>query len=417
MSTLQIDKKLKPTRIEYKEGIKMKIKLKQFSAIIAAMASLFTHQNTTASTAKKASDKEIPKKLLLHYAFDEKSGATVADCVNQHDATSTNTDSAWKPKAGYFDGAYDLTKNKITLPVEPFNTLEDSATLSFWLKGGSLNVQNKIINGVNGLGTHGREMQVTLPYFNAKCYADWAANNKSEKGIGTYNRVSIVPRPVEVSDNQWHHWVFTKNGVTGDFKIYLDKNVVGSTTGAHNKFGTFTEVTLGNRTVGLIDNLKLFNYALTATEVKKLDTIEFIQKDITTVGHIRGSVPEKISAKEVINGKIKLRWYDKGGFFSLLKPKYSESFLIVSLKLKPGYSLSKLDYSFKGKSTTYPCLSVSSGRGFGVNLNEVKAGKRRIPVRMIFRIKKGDCIGSLTFNLNTTLNIPDLKITLKKKGN
>lgn len=358
--------------------------------------------------------KKTPKKLLLHYTFDETSGTKVGDTVNGYDGTVAKSDSAWKSNAGVFGGSYDLTGKTITVPVKPFNALEGSATLSFWLKGTGSNTSNVIINGLNGLGGNGREMQIALPHSNSNCYIDWAANNTNDS---KYERITIKPKPSEVSDNQWHHWVFTKNAATGDFKAYLDKKIIGSITGGHNLFGTFTTVSIGNRTAGLIDNFKLFNYELNTKEVEELDktTKASVYENIKSEGEIRGSVHGKLKVKEVSDGKVKLRWYNKEGFFSSLKAGYNKSFMIITLTLKPGYSLSKYDYSFKGKNDTYPCLSVSSGRGFGVKLSEVKADKKNLPLRMIFRIKKGDSIGTLTYNLNTTINVPNVKITAGKK--
>jgi hypothetical protein len=126
---------------------------------------------------------------------------------------------------------------------------------------------------------------------------------------------------------------------------------------------------------------------------------------------IRGASSTGFKAQLFSRGKGKLRWYDKNNFFTLLKCKPNEAFLVITLKLKRGYTLSKSDYVFKTKKKTYPCLSVSAGRGFGVNLQEVESKKKLTPVRMIYKIAKGDCNGELVFNLNSTIAFPSIEIT------
>ena len=354
--------------------------------------------------------KAIPKKLLLHYKFDETSGTTVTDSVENNDAKAPNNDSAWQPSAGVFGGAYNLTGEAITIPIKPFDSIDEAVTLSFWLKGSSNNTHNQIFQGLNSNGFQGREIFVHLPHRNGNIFMDFGSNGQS--GSATYDRIQLGT-PSSVNDNTWHHWVFTKDVSAEKMAIYLDSVLILAGDQKKTPFGSFVTVSVGDGAKGLIDNLKVFNYALTAAEVKILDKIVILP--IVTKGTIRGSVPTKTNVKEVIDNKTKLRWYDKNNYFSLLKLKNAKSLLIVDLILKPGYSLSKHDYTFKGKSATYPCLSVSSGRGFGVNMTEVKAQKKNLPVKMLFEIKKGDSKGDLVFNFKTSLKVPDVKIMVEKK--
>ncbi|MCK5834887.1 MAG: hypothetical protein KAG98_04040, partial [Lentisphaeria bacterium] len=213
----------------------------------------------------------VTKGLLLHYTFDESTGTVVGDSIapGVNDATAPAEDAAWMPTGGKFNGAYELTGRNIIAPLAPFNNLTTAATISFWMKGTAANTNNKIINGLNSTGGDGREMQIALPYgVNSNCYFDWTG-----AGLAAYDRVDLSPKPVEVSDDQWHHWVATKDSATGNFIIYMDSNEIKRATAQTKNFGTFTEMTFGNGTQGLIDNLKLFDYALSADEVKKLDSL------------------------------------------------------------------------------------------------------------------------------------------------
>ena len=207
-----------------------------------------------------------PKVLILHYTFDETSGTTVTDSIGANNITTATT-TKWNSD-GVFGGAYDLTDNNLTLvPLDPFNTLTTVATVSFWLKGATSNTNNTIVKGLKGSN---QVINIHLPYSDGNVYVDLGTDDTTTVG----DRVSFS-QPTAVNDNQWHHWVMTKDSVSGDLKVYLDKAPV-TVTGSgslHNNFVDLTEMTFGNDTNGLIDNFKLFNYAMTAAEVTALDAL------------------------------------------------------------------------------------------------------------------------------------------------
>jgi hypothetical protein len=101
--------------------------------------------------------------------------------------------------------------------------------------------------------------------YNDKVYMQWCAN-----GGTSYDEISKASSGLE-NDNTWHHWVFTKDSTTGEMKIYVDNVQWLSGSGKTKTFGTFASMLIGNGTKGLLDNLQLFNYALTEDEITSLE--------------------------------------------------------------------------------------------------------------------------------------------------
>jgi hypothetical protein len=158
---------------------------------------------------------------------------------------------------------------------------------------------------------------------------------------------------------------------------------------------------LSQQAIGEVNNSKINNP--TKSSQSKVNS--------TPLNYIRGATTTGFKAELFFTGKSKLRWYDKDDYITLMKCGQDEAFLVISLNLKRGYTLSKDDYVFKTKTKTYPCLSVSSGRGFGVKFTEVEAKDNQTPVRMVYKIIKEDRTGELVFKLNSTISIPSIKIT------
>jgi len=263
----------------------------------------------------------------------------------------------------------------------------------------------------------------------------------------------------KVNDGLWHHIAIVKEGKS--LKLYIDGSLVKSITKDDNPVDSIHGLsnnkpfmigqsqTEHNLFVGSMKDFRLYqwkvgapkniitdadilaikndinrSYTIANTELilevrkttKKLETPK--SKEIgtfATEGTIRGAVKNTIQIEHISTKNTKIRWYDKDGFFSILECKPTEAYIIVKLTLKPGYSLSKYDYSFHGKSEVYPCLSVSSGRGFGVNLTTFKASKTNQPVKMLYKVKQGDVEGELVFNLNSTLKFPTVTIKEEPK--
>lgn len=134
----------------------------------------------------------------------------------------------------------------------------------------------------------------TAPYFQFVCRID--NNGKLQYRIGnSSSSIFNVISTTTIRDNSWHHFVGTYNGST--LKIYIDgvlENTASAngnlyTTGNKTSIGGVIDVTSGseiinNNFLGNIDELSIYNVALT-------------QSDVTTIWN--NGVPSDISS---ING-------------------------------------------------------------------------------------------------------------------
>src|SRR4029078_9953846 len=80
--------------------------------------------------------------------------------------------------------------------------------------------------------------------------------------------------------NSWTHVAMTFDSANGQYVIYVNGQVVASTTSAGAIFGTDRNVLIGSedsyigrRFDGLIDELEIFNRALTAAEIQAIFSV------------------------------------------------------------------------------------------------------------------------------------------------
>ena len=234
------------------------------------------------------------------------------------------------------------------------------------------------------------------------------------EGTGNHSDVMYTFTPLTVLDD---HYTISpgktlKANVTNNDR-WLGK--VNTIIAKQAKYGTVTLNANGSFTYiansSTSPKIDQFVYRLNGrTATVTLTPNALGQVHLKTEGTIRGATSSKIKVEEVVDQKQKLRWYDKNNYFTTLKCNSNESFLIVSFQLKPGYSLSMYDYDFKTTKKTYHCLSVSTKRGFGVNLKMTVSNKKNTTVKMLYKITKGDVKGKLVFQLNSTIAVPFVSI-------
>ena len=81
-----------------------------------------------------------------------------------------------------------------------------------------------------------------------------------------------------LNDNQWHHYCITGSGAAGNFIVYIDGSsstqTGGSTaaslsTDSNNNIGRIKFGASARPFTGLIDEVAIFNYALTPRQIKE----------------------------------------------------------------------------------------------------------------------------------------------------
>ncbi|MFC7339147.1 LamG-like jellyroll fold domain-containing protein [Haloferula chungangensis] len=200
------------------------------------------------------------KQLVAHWTLDEIDGATIPDSSgNKHSATLVSG----TPVCGVKGGAIDFTgsSDSITLPATAFAEINEEITISFWAYGDTTQPRSdSIFYAVNGSS---RALNIHLPWSDSKVY--WDAGNTTG-----YDRISKAATNPEIKD-QWNHWAFSKNAITGLMQIHLNGEPWSSDTGKNRLMGGITAATLGSQISGLgyegmIDDVKLYNYAMSDAE-------------------------------------------------------------------------------------------------------------------------------------------------------
>lgn len=111
-------------------------------------------------------------------------------------------------------------------------------------------------------------MQLYLPHTNGRVIWDVGSVG------GVYNRTSKLS--TEAYDDTWHHWVFTKDTTLGTMEVYLDGQLWDQKTSQTLPISPITTAYLGcaaprsGNFLGTIDDLQIYNYVLSATEVTDL---------------------------------------------------------------------------------------------------------------------------------------------------
>lgn len=157
---------------------------------------------------------------------------------------------------------------EIDVPVDPFSTITDEVTISFWSYGNPdiQPVHNYLFHGIDADGY--RTINMHHPWGNSNIYFD-CGNNGS-----TYDRINKEATPAEY-EGSWSHWAVTKNTNSGEMHIYhngvlwhsgTDKTllidiqdfIIGNTQGGTNRYY-----------YGKIDEVRIWDAELSETTISE----------------------------------------------------------------------------------------------------------------------------------------------------
>ena len=206
--------------------------------------------------------------LVGWWTFDEGEGTVAADLSgNGYDGTVI--DATWAD--GLNGSALDTTVGYVDVPPEAWSTIEQYMTLALWVFGDpAAQPQSNVAVGAyeDPAANNSRVFSTHLPWSNGNVYFD-SGGSVAE---GSYDRINKAASPEEY-EGEWRLWTFTK-GDPCDVKIYLDGELWHSGTGMVRPMTGVTAFTIGcapnlaTYYAGLIDDVKLYNRALTDEEVK-----------------------------------------------------------------------------------------------------------------------------------------------------
>ena len=208
--------------------------------------------------------------LVGWWTLDDGEGTVAADSSgNGYDGTVVG--AAWIE--GIHGSALDLHGNVyVDIPAAAWSTIKMQFTCAVWLYGDPV-VQPQsnftIAAFQDPANNNSREFSCHVPWSGGVVYFDTGWDGTA------YDRINKTATAQEYAGD-WKYWVFTKDASTGNVAIYLDGQPWHSGTEKTKPITGITKFTLGCRPditnfyTGLMDDVKLYNRALSAEEVKAL---------------------------------------------------------------------------------------------------------------------------------------------------
>jgi len=161
----------------------------------------------------------------------------------------------------------DVNQNEsISIPHTPLNSISNEITVSFWVYGdeSTLPYNSTILEGLDANGS--RTLNIHFPWSNSRVY--WDCGNNA----GSYDRIDKLANQNEFS-SKWNHWVFTKNSISGEMKIYKN-GVLWHSGNNKNELIDIHQLSLGSNGKGTgyfwdgkIKEFRVFNKEINQTTI------------------------------------------------------------------------------------------------------------------------------------------------------
>jgi hypothetical protein len=198
--------------------------------------------------------------LIAHWKLDETAGATAKDSVATNHGTLYGG-ATWQPTSGMLDGALSFNGSTayIRTANESYFDLTDAITVATWVK------INAVTKDWQAIITKG-DSAWRLSTVNKEPRIHFAVTNSPANYVNSDTLLQI---------GEWHHVCGTYDGA--NIRIYIDGQEDSASPVAYNSgiatnnykvyIGANTEVT-GRYWCGLLDDIRIYNYALNAHEVE-----------------------------------------------------------------------------------------------------------------------------------------------------
>ncbi|MDF7805978.1 carbohydrate-binding protein [Pontiellaceae bacterium B12219] len=202
--------------------------------------------------------------LVGCWSFDDGTGSVATDSSGfGNDGTVEN--ATWVSGADGTALNFNGTSSRVTLPVAAFDSISSEISIAMWVFGdASQPLEDSVFYAVDG---GARVLNVHLPFSNTNVY--WDAGFDSG-----YDRINKTASE-STFKGKWNHWTFTKNAIDGTMKIYLNGMLWHSGTGKTRSMTGITDAVIGAQITsasykGMIDDVRLYNVALSDDEIQNL---------------------------------------------------------------------------------------------------------------------------------------------------
>ncbi len=205
--------------------------------------------------------------LVADWSLDDVSSGEVTDeSGNDFHGTQVNGTAVSGVNAGAL--AFNGIDSAVFIPIEVFGPISNEITISMWSNGDTTQeLGNSVIYATDSFGD--RVLNIHLPWTNSKVYWDAGTSGGTD-----YDRIS---KPADAAEfmGRWNHWVFTKNTISGEMKIYLNGALWHSGIEKIKSMSGIADVYLGTSESGayydgMLDEIRLYNTEFTASEVSDL---------------------------------------------------------------------------------------------------------------------------------------------------
>lgn len=214
-----------------------------------------------ADPVQSAMAEAVPLYPIDYYTLDDGSGTAAADSSGGGNTGVVN--GTWNA-SGRFGGC--LNFNGASSNVQITNLIANDFSISFWVKTSQVAGTGQWYNGA-GL-VDGDAPGIANDFGTAMLGGRFA--------FGVGNPDTTISSAVLINNGAWHHCVATRQQYTGAMNIYVDGVPQGSGTANRNTLNASSKLLFGAIASGggwfngSLDDIRIFNRALTSAEVGAL---------------------------------------------------------------------------------------------------------------------------------------------------
>ncbi|MCC2546589.1 T9SS type A sorting domain-containing protein [Hymenobacter sp. BT175] len=276
-----------------------------------------------------------PRGLVAHFKLDEPSGIRATDhSAYQHHATLSGlTGSQWQPGAGKFGGSLlfgtPVPTGSLTVPdASQLRFDQNSFSMSMWVKMPTNTYT--FSTGKDAYLIHKGTFEPGTGKWYGMQLRDGVLTFSIDDGTTkTDAAVRVNTAPYNLFNGQWQHIVAVRDVNAKLMKLYLNGTLVVSRAYTTGTIGKGDPLTIGNSAENkpfrdLLDDVRLFNYALSGPEItdlaKQEQTIRFAALPTSTLGDADFALTATASSglavsyasadttvARVLNGQVQLR--------------------------------------------------------------------------------------------------------------